>query len=211
MHLPKHFEQTEIAEIHALILGNPLGSLMTVGSGGLSATHIPFELAAEAGPYGMLMGHVARANPVWREASPDFQALVVFQGANAYISPSWYPSKKNSGKVVPTWNYIAVHAYGRVRVVDDAERIRAHIERLTNREESGFAQPWSIDDAPVEFIEKMLGAVVGIEIDIARLEGKWKVSQNRSSQDREGVAKGLRKLGTPSAQQMAFYVENAES
>lgn len=197
--------------MHALILGNPLGSLVTVGPGGLSATHVPFELTAEAGPHGMLVGHVARENPVWREASPDLQALVVFQGANAYISPSWYPSKKKGGKVVPTWNYVAVHAHGHIRVVDDAERIRAHIESLTNREESGFAQPWSIDDAPVEFTEKLLGAVVGIEIDITRLEGKWKVSQNRSGEDRAGVAEGLRKQGTHGAQHMALYVENAGS
>jgi len=209
VYVPKHFEQSEIAAIQALIVAHPLGSLVTVGPAGLSANHIPFELVADAGPYGRLVGHVARANPVWREVSGELQALVIFQGANAYITPSWYPSKQDGGRVVPTWNYVAVHVYGAIQVVEDPDRLKAHVDRLTRRQESAFPHPWSVGDAPTGFTEKMLGAIVGLEIDIARLEAKWKVSQNRSGQDREGVVQGLRALGTPFADQMADYVEGA--
>ena len=209
MYVPKHFEQSEIGAIQALIAANPLGSLVTVGPTGLSANHIPFELVAEAGPHGRLVGHVARANPVWREVSGEPQVLVIFQGANAYITPSWYPSKQDGGRVVPTWNYVAVHVYGAVRLVEDPDRLKAHVDQLTRRQESAFPHPWSVADAPTGFTEKMLGAIVGLEIDITRLEAKWKVSQNRSVQDREGVAKGLRTLGTPFAGQVADHVDDA--
>ena len=190
---------------------NPLGALVTAGSSGLCADHIPFELVPEIGPYGALWGHVARANPVWCETSEESEVLVIFRRANAYISPTWYPSKQVHGKVVPTWNYVVAHAYGRIRVVEEASWLKAHVQRLTSREESAFAQPWSVGDAPAEFTEKMLTAIVGIEIQLTRLEGKWKVSQNRPIDDRKGGAEGLRIQGTNSSAQMAAYVESAKS
>ena len=190
---------------------NPFGALVTAGSGGLCADHIPFELVPEIGPYGALWGHVARANPVWRETSEESEVLVIFQGANAYVSPTWYPSKQVHGKVVPTWNYVVAHAYGRIRVVEEASWLKAHVQRLTSREESAFAQPWSVGDAPAAFTEKMLTAIVGIEIQLTRLEGKSKVSQNRPIDDRKGVAEGLRNQGTNGSAQMAAYVESAKS
>ena len=211
MHVPKHFRQDDTESMKAMILANPLGSLVTVGPSGLSANHIPFELAKEPSPYGSLLGHVARANPVWREISPEFEALIIFNGASTYVSPSWYPSKQLNQKVVPTWNYVVVHAYGHVRVVEEASWLRAHVGRLTNREESKFDFPWSVSDAPIEFTEKMLGAIVGIEIEVTRLEGNWKVSQNRPGPDRAGVVEGLLNQGIPSAQLMAEYVEKTKS
>lgn len=211
MHIPKHFDQSEVPAIHELILSNPLGALVTAGPSGISANHIPFELSPMSGPHGSLLGHVARANPVWCEVPENSEVLVIFQGPNTYISPSWYPSKKKHGKVVPTWNYVVAHAYGRMRAKDDRKWVRSHIERLTVREEMGFRAPWSIDDAPAEFAEKLLSAVVGIEIEITRFEAKWKVSQNRPHEDRVGVAEGLRKQGTPEAGSMASYVEGEKS
>ena len=208
MHIPKHFNQSEVAAVNELILANPLGALVTNGPTGLSANHIPFELIPESGSYGLLKGHVARGNPVWKEVAPDAEVLVIFQGANSYISPSWYPSKEMDGKVVPTWNYVVAHAYGRMRSINCTSWLRAHVEALTAREESGFKHPWSVDDAPIEYIEKMLGAVVGIEIEVTRFEAKWKVSQNRSAVDRKGVARELRKERKNVAESMAFYIEN---
>jgi transcriptional regulator len=211
VHIPKHFDQSEVPAIQELILRNPLGALVTAGPRGISATHIPFELSPISGPYGSLLGHVARENPVWSEVPESSDVLVIFQGPNAYISPSWYPSKKKHGKVVPTWNYVVAHAYGRMRAKIDRSWVRSHIERLTAREEMGFSHPWSVDDAPAEFAEKLLAAVVGIEIEITRFEAKWKVSQNRPQEDRAGVAEGLRKQGTSEAESMASYVEDAKS
>ncbi len=211
MHVPKHFEPKDTESMQALIREYPLGTMVSVGARGLSANHIPFELEKVPSPYGSLIGHVARANPVWREVSGEVGAIVIFQGANAYISPSWYPSKQLTQKVVPTWNYVAVHAYGEIRVIEDASWLRGHVERLTNRQESAFDHPWSVSDAPTEFTDKMLGAIVGIEIKIKRLEGMWKASQNRSEQDREGVIDGLCSHGISGTGLMAEYVENTKS
>jgi transcriptional regulator len=211
MYIPKHFEQPSVEAMHALISSNPFAALVTYGSEGLCANHIPMELHEEPKPYGTLVGHVARANPVWREVSNNHESMVIFQGANIYITPSWYPSKKESGKVVPTWNYAVVHAHGYIRVVDDAQWVKAHIEQLINRQESSFAQPWTISDAPREFIERLILGVVGIEIPITRLVGKWKVSQNQPESDRGGIVSGLCGLGTPNALQMAEYVERFKS
>ena len=208
MYIPKDFEQPSIEAMHALISTNLFATLVTSGPNGLCANHIPMELQEAPGPYGKLIGHVARANPVWQEASNNQEAMVIFQGVNTYITPSWYPTKEESGKVVPTWNYAVVHAHGQISTIDDANWVKAHIEKLTNRQESSFAQPWAISDAPSEFIDKIITGVVGIEIVITRLEGKWKVSQNRSESDRSGVVHGLRDTGTPDALQMAEYIEN---
>jgi transcriptional regulator len=194
MYLPKHFEESRTEVLHDLIARHPFGTLVTLGADGLDANHLPFELVPGEGPLGTLRAHVARANPVWREASGDVDALAMFEGASAYISPSWYPAKQEHGKVVPTYNYIAVHAYGPLRIVDDPAWLLALVERLTGRHESSMDKPWKVSDAPRDYIDKMLAAIVGIEIPIARLQGKWKVSQNRSEADRAGVAEGLRTL-----------------
>ncbi len=191
MHNPSHFEETRVEVLRDLIRRHPLGVLVTLTAGGLDANHIPFELDPDPAPYGTLRGHVARANRIWRDFSREVEALAVFRGPDTYITPSWYRTKQDSGKVVPTWNYAVVHAHGPLRVIDDKEWLRAFVTKLTARHESSRAEPWNITDAPADYIDRMLGAIVGIEIPVARLEGKWKVSQNRPANDREGVVAGL--------------------
>ncbi|MBL8430043.1 MAG: FMN-binding negative transcriptional regulator [Dechloromonas sp.] len=179
MYLPKHFAETDITAMHALMRKRPLATLVCHGSAGLNANHIPFLLADEPAPYGQLQGHIARANPLSKAGETSDEVLVVFQGTESYISPSYYATKSEHGKVVPTWNYTAVHAYGRLRLIDDAAWIFSQISALTATHESSFPQPWAVSEAPADYIEKMLGAIVGIEITIERLIGKWKVSQNQ--------------------------------
>jgi transcriptional regulator len=191
MYLPKHFEEARPEVLHALIRARPLAALVTLTAHGLEANHIPFEVDPEPAPLGTLRGHVARANPVWRDFSPGVDVLAIFQGPDAYVSPSWYPSKQDGGKVVPTWNYAVVHACGPLRVIDDANWLRRFVAKLTDRHESQRAAPWKVTDAPADYVEKMVGAIVGIEIPVARLAGKWKLSQNRPARDREGVVQGL--------------------
>ena len=196
MYLPKHFEETRPEALHELIRAHPLGMLVTLNAAGLQANSVPFILDADpAGGPGILRAHVARANPLWRETRGDVEALVVFQGPQAYISPGWYASKAEHGKVVPTWNYVTVQARGTLRAVDDAQWLRAFVTRLTTKHEAVQAQPWAVTDAPPEYIDTMTRAIVGIEISLTALTGKWKVSQNRSAADRNGVANGLRAAG----------------
>jgi len=209
VYLPKHFEETRVEVLHALIREYPLGTLVTLGADGLNANHIPIEIDPEPAPLGTLRGHVARANPVWRDAVADVEALVVFQGPTAYVSPSWYPSKRETGKVVPTYNYAVVHAYGRLHSVEDPAWLRHLVERLTSRFEAGRAEPWQVADAPESYIDAQLRAIVGIEIPITRLLGKWKVSQNRSAPDRAGVVHGLEGDADPDAAEIARLVEQA--
>lgn len=221
MYIPEHFEETNVGVLHNLIREHPLGALVTVTSQGLDANHIPFLIHAEPVPYGTLHGHVARANPLWREHAheqpsenspvPAVNALVIFQGPQVFVSPSWYPTKQETGKVVPTWNYVVVHAHGRLRVIDDPVWVRSHLEELTSRHEGRRAVPWKVTDAPADYIDKMAGAVVGIEIPIARLVGKWKVSQNRPARDRDGVVQGLVREGSPEASTMADLVKNSRT
>jgi transcriptional regulator len=193
MYLPSHFEESRPEVLHELVRTHPLGLLITLGTGGLQANPMPFILDADpAGGPGILFAHVARANPVWREARTDVESLVVFQGPQAYISPSMYPSKAATGKVVPTWNYVIVQARGSLRVVDDAPWLLRLVTRLTHRHEAARAVPWEVSDAPADYIATMLRAIVGIELTLTALTGKWKVSQNRSAADRDGVAHGLR-------------------
>ena len=207
MYLPKHFEETRAEVLHQLLRAHPLGLLVTQPGGELRADSIPFMLDAQRGPHGTLVAHVARANTLWREAA-DGQALVVFQGAQAYVSPSAYPSKAEHGKVVPTGNYIMAQARGRLRAIDDPAWLHALVSRLTERHEASRAVPWEVSDAPLDYIEKMLGAIVGIEIQIEAITGKWKVSQNRSAADRDGVARTLAAEGGAAAA-MAQAVRDA--
>jgi transcriptional regulator len=150
---------------------------------------------ADATPFGTLQGHVARANPLWQDFDKNVEVLVIFQGPDAYISPSWYATKKETGKAVPTWNYAVAHAYGTLRIIDDASWLRAQIETLTTHNEAPLPHPWAVTDAPGDYIEKMIAAVVGIEIEITRLNGKWKVSQNQPAENQAGVVEALRNSG----------------
>ncbi len=206
MYLPAHFQEDRLDVLHQLIRNHPLGMLVTMTANGLEANHIPF-MVDSAGPFGTLRGHVARANPVWKDFSKDVEAMVVFQGPDAYISPSWYASKKEHGKVVPTWNYAVVHAYGPLQSVDDAEWMRPFLEKITDRHESPRAAPWKVGDAPEDFLQTTMRAVVGIEIPITKLIGKWKVSQNRPKADREGVVAGLAEAKDEAGRAMAGLVE----
>ena len=197
MYLPSHFEESRPEVLHELVRTHPLGLLITVGPAGLQANPVPFMLDAGAAGEGdansapVLRAHVARANPVWREARTDVESLVVFQGPQTYISPSLYPSKAATGKVVPTWNYVMVQARGTLRVVDEAPWLHALVTRLTDKHEAARAEPWAVSDAPDDYVQTMLRAIVGIEITLSALTGKWKVSQNRNQADRDGVAAGL--------------------
>jgi transcriptional regulator len=207
MYVPAHFNEQRVELIHQLIRERPLGTLVTLDAGGLSANHIPFEIAAEPAPFGTLRGHVARANPVWCDFSPSVQALVIFHGAQTYISPSWYPTKRTSGEVVPTYNYVIVHGYGAIKVIHDREWLRGLVTRLTNRFEGGRAAPWHVTDAPAAFIDKQLAAIVGIEITLTQLIGKWKVSQNRPDMDRAGVVEGLSEGADADSAEIARWVK----
>ena len=196
MYLPKHFEESRAEVLHELIRTHPLGLLVTLADAGLQANPVPFMLDADpAGGPGVLRAHVARANPLWRETRSDVEVLVVFQGPQAYVSPSWYPSKAEHGKVVPTWNYVMVQARGTLRAIDDPAWVRAFVTRLTTRHEAVQAKPWAVADAPPDYIDATARAIVGLEIKLSALVGKWKVSQNRSAADRAGVASGLRTAG----------------
>ncbi|HYL81048.1 MAG TPA: FMN-binding negative transcriptional regulator [Candidatus Acidoferrum sp.] len=209
MYVPPLFGETRTDVLHQMIREHPLAALVTLGSDGLDANHLPFELDAEPAPLGTLRAHVARGNPVWRDFSQAVESLVVFQGPAAYITPSWYQTKRETGKVVPTYNYIVVHAHGPVRIVEDPGWLRGLVGRLTNRFEAARAEPWKITDAPADFLEKQLQAIVGIEIPITKLVGKWKVSQNRPPVDRDGVVRGLRESGDANAIAMAKAVEQS--
>ena len=200
MYLPSHFEESRTEVLHDAIRAHPLGTLVTLdGAGALQANPLPFLIEPGVSARGVLRGHVARANPLWRETRGDVDSLVVFQGAQSYVSPGWYPSKAEHGKVVPTWNYVVVQARGRLRAIDDAAWVRALVTRLTARFEAAMRKPWSVNDAPADYLEQMLRAIVGIEIEIASLVGKWKVSQNRSAADRAGVVAGLSALDDDAA------------
>jgi transcriptional regulator len=195
MYIPRHFAETRIEVLHELIRRHPLGALVASTEQGLDASHVPFHLEAAVGPNGMLRCHLARANPLWQQIGAGRPVMVVFQGADSYVSPSWYASKQENGKVVPTWNYVVVHAHGTPTVTHDAAWLRSLVETLTREHEAGRADPWQVSDAPADYIDKMLGAIVGVEIPIARLTGAWKLSQNRPLVDREGVVGGMRKDG----------------
>lgn len=195
MYLPEHFSEPQPAELQRIVREHPLGILVTHTRDGLDANHIPFELDDAKGPSGTLLAHVARANPLCRNVENGMEVLVVFRGAQGYISPNWYPSKQETHRHVPTWNYEVVHAYGRINTVDDERFIRGVIARLTRQHERTEPHPWKIGDAPQDYIDQLLKEIVGVEIEITRMEGKRKLSQNRDRRDLEGAARGLRKRG----------------
>ena len=191
MYVPSQFTEERVPVLHEAIERIGFGTLVTLGADGMTASHVPMLVAAEPAPFGTLLGHLARANPQSRTALADQEALAIFAGPHAYITPSWYETKRQTGKVVPTWNYVAIHAYGRLRFIDDPERARANVTGLTKRHEANRANPWAVTDAPPDFIAAMLKAIVAFELTITRLEGKWKMSQNRPAEDRAGVVAGL--------------------
>jgi transcriptional regulator len=206
MYLPAHFAETRIEILRQLVEAHPLGVLVTLGAEGLNANHLPFEWDPEPAPFGTLRAHVARANCLWKELSSGTHPLAIFQGPQHYITPSWYQTKKDTGKVVPTWNYLVVHAYGPMRVIDDVQWLRKFVGALTERFEASRAQPWKVEDAPEDFIATQLKAIVGIEMTVEKLLGKWKASQNRPAQDREGVVAGLREYRSVNADGVADAV-----
>ena len=206
MYQPPHFREDRLEVLHALMRAHPLGLLVSGGPGGLMANPVPFLLHADMSERGTLHCHVSRANPHWRELQTVAECLVVFQGPQRYITPSWYETKRATGKVVPTWNYATVHAWGPPRVIEDTEWLRANVEALTRAHEGPRPAPWAVNDAPPEFVAAQLRGIVGIEIPIDRIEGKWKVSQNRTDADRAGVVEGLDDEEQPESAVMAALV-----
>ena len=195
MYLPAHFVEARLEELHRIVREHPLGALVRHTADGWDADHLPFELAAEAGPRGVLRAHVARANPLWQDIPDGAEVLVIFRGAHGYISPSWYPSKQETHRSVPTWNYEVVHARGHMRVIDDMGFVGGLVARLTARFEADEPRPWRMADAPRDYMQQMLQSVVGLEIEITSLSGKRKLSQNRDARDVEGVVTALRERG----------------
>jgi transcriptional regulator len=201
MYQPPHFRDETRAAQQGLIRAYPLGLLITGGAAGLIADPVPFRLD-ESGPHGTLRAHLARANPHWQAMAEAEECLVVFQGPQGYVTPGWYASKREHGWVVPTWNYATVHARGRPRVIEDADWLRRQVADLTTLRETPRAAPWAVDDAPAPFVAAQLRAIIGIEIPITRIEGKWKMSQNRPEADRAGVVAGMRADGETALAEM---------
>lgn len=199
VYLPPFNEQPERELVHACIAEQPLGLLITIGPDGLAANQIPFFLVTAADGSERLIGHVARNNDLWKSGQHKGETLIVFQSSDAYVSPNWYPSKADTHRTVPTWNYVTVHAYGALESHDDERWVRGAVGRLTKKMESLQPQPWKMADAPADFMNVMLGNIVGIELHVSRMIGKWKLGQNRTLFDREGVIDGLRSTELPTA------------
>ena len=211
MYQPPHFREDRIEVQHDLIRAHSLGLLITAGPGGLIANPVPFLIDSQASKLGTLRAHLARANPHWHELTAAAECLVVFQGPQEYVTPSWYPTKQETGKVVPTWNYVTVHAWGKPKVIEDAAWLRRQLDDLTLLKEGRRPQPWAVGDAPEPFIAAQMKAIVGIEIPIDRIEGKWKVSQNRPEKDRDGVVNGLRAGGESAVVMADLVAERSQS
>ena len=203
MYCPAAFRQNDLPSLHAQIQASGLALLSSAGTQGLQASHLPLLLEPGEGEFGTLYGHFARANPHWRDLADGAEALAVFSGPDAYVHPGWYPAKAEHGKVVPTWNYIAAHAWGQAEVFDEPERLLQLVSRLSDRHEQGRAQPWAVEDAPRDYIDIMLRAIVGFALPIRRIEGKWKLSQNRSTLDQAGVRTGLATSNNPRDHELA--------
>lgn len=210
MYTPPAFREDDLPTIHAEMQKIRLATLVTLTPVGLIATHLPLMLDPARGEFGTLYGHVARGNVQWRESLPEVEALAIFTASDAYVSPSWYPSKLETGKVVPTWMYAAIHAYGTARFVDDAEWLRGVVTRLTDKHEAGFAAPWKVADAPASYVDAQLARIVGVELPINRLEGKWKFDQRSSEADRLGVMAGLRASGVAGSLEAASVMRQIE-
>lgn len=206
MYIPKFNQETRLDVMHALIESQPLATLVTMSSTGLFASHLPMVLERSEGPYGTLRGHLSRVNNQWRDLSPAVEALAIFAGAQHYITPTWYPEKAEDGKVVPTWNYAVVHAYGPLKIIEDQQWLLSHLNALTTQHEARFPEPWQVSNAPADYIASQIKGIVGIEIPLSRIEGKWKVSQNKSEHTRAAVEQGLEDLHTPEALAMRNLV-----
>ncbi|MBC3909274.1 FMN-binding negative transcriptional regulator [Undibacterium umbellatum] len=209
MYMPSHFSEERIEVLHALIQAHPLAALVSLQDGELEANHIPFLISAPTAeaPHGVLRCHVARNNPVWQSAASSQDALLIFQGAQAYISPRWYEEKQRSGSVVPTYNYAVVHAHGPMRIVEDRQEFLRLLSDLSDNFERKFDQPWKVSDAPAEYVDRMMDMIVGIEIPVRRISGKWKTSQNKSTQDRVNMVDGLREKQDPASHALADVME----
>jgi transcriptional regulator len=210
MYVPAQFKEDRVPILHEAIRAAGLATLVTVGADGIEASHVPLLIDPDPAPLGTLRGHLSRANGQWSRAGSSPPALAIFLGPDAYVTPSWYATKRESGRVVPTWNYVAVHAYGPLRFFEDPERLLALVTRLTQRHEAARPDPWAVSDAPESFIQGLLKGIVGFEMPIARLEGKWKMSQNRPAEDRAGVVEGLAREGGPDAAAVARLVAEAD-
>ncbi len=206
MYQPSQFQEDRVPVMHDLMRAHPFATLINYASDGISANHIPLVLHQDGSDFGTLRGHIAKANGLANNFDATVELLAVFQGPHHYVTPAWYPSKKQHGKVVPTWNYAVVHAYGTLRVIDDADWLLAQVQSLTNLHEAGRDQQWAVSDAPPDYVEKMLKGITGLEIPISRLQGKWKVSQNKDDADREGVARGLKNEASSAATQMSDLI-----
>ncbi len=206
MYIPAHFQEERPEVLQQLIREHSLAALVTLGPEGLIANHVPLILYPDVGPLGTLRGHLSRLNPQWRDSLSDIPALAIFQGPSAYITPSWYPTKAESGKVVPTYNFMVVHAHGPLQTYDDPHLLERNVRALTELHEARFAEPWSVDDAPPEYVKGLLKGIIGIEIPIAKLEGKWKLSQNRPAADQQGTIDGLQQTGDPLSSAMADWI-----
>lgn len=204
MYLPAHFAVDDAGTLHDLIRSHPLATLITESPDGPVADHIPLRLADDGAH---LSGHVARANPLWKTHPAEHPVLAIFHGPDAYVSPNWYPSKREHGKAVPTWNYVAVHVRGRLRIIDDPAWLRAELARLVDAHEAPLPEPWRLADAPADYLDKMFAAVVGIELSIVSIQGKWKLSQNQPAANRDGVIAGLRTGGAAGGEDVAALME----
>ena len=209
MYIPAANAETRLPVLRQMMAAHPLAAVVTLGSDGLIATHIPLLLEDDGSEFGVLKGHVSRANPQWRNLAPSIDALAIFSGPQHYISPNWYPGKLEDGKEVPTWNYVVVHASGPLRVIEDTAWLLAHLNALTDTHEAASPMPWQVSDAPADFIAALLNGIVGFELPIHKLEGKWKVSQNRNEADRQGAVEGLSHLGTKESSVMARLISDA--
>jgi transcriptional regulator len=209
MYAPSHFDESRTAVLHDFVAQHPLAVVVAATANGVQANHVPLMLEPVDDGAGTLKGHIARPNSMWNDVPSGSEVLAIFQGPSQYISPNWYPSKPEHGRVVPTWNYAVVHARGTVTWNHDKVWLRALVETLTDRHERGHASPWHVSDAPEEFIQQMLAAIVGLEIAITSMTGKWKLSQNRNPADRAGVVAVLSAMPDAGSREMAMLVEQA--
>jgi transcriptional regulator len=207
MYIPRHNEEKHVPVMQAFMVANPFATLVTLGADGLFASHIPMVFENDGSQFGVLRGHISRANTQWRNFDSSVDALAIFAGDHHYVSPSWYSEKGEHAKEVPTWNYAVVHAYAPLKVIEDPQWLLDHVSSLTNIHESTFPTPWKVSDAPHDYIRSLLHGIIGLELPVRRLEGKWKISQNRTDRERKGVIEGLSRLNTPESLAMKALLE----